>query len=159
MEISNHQPMWGRQDIRTSFFTYKVGQFCEEYSTILLFNHCIKPNMTLFLFVNCTYPKTISLSLLQSQFSNMSVFFFMLLVAILNPVVSHKSCDFPAVINLGDSNSDTGGFASAFIPPTSPYGDTYFHMPARRFSDGRLIIDFIGITYLHSPSLLPHVIK
>ncbi|KAK5840348.1 Esterase [Gossypium arboreum] len=74
----------------------------------------------------------------------MSVFLFMLLVSILNPVVSHKSCDFPAVFNLGDSNSDTGGYASAFTPPTSPYGDTYFHMPARRFSDGRLIIDFIA---------------
>ncbi|MFQ6628594.1 hypothetical protein Gotur_008123, partial [Gossypium turneri] len=74
----------------------------------------------------------------------MSLFLFMLLVSILNPVVSHKSCDFPAVFNLGDSNSDTGGYASAFTPPTSPYGDTYFHMPARRFSDGRLIIDFIA---------------
>nr|KJB29215.1 hypothetical protein B456_005G089600 [Gossypium raimondii] len=74
----------------------------------------------------------------------MSLFLFMLLVSILNPVVSHKSCDFPAVFNLGDSNSDTGGYASAFTPPTSPYGDTYFHMPARRFSDGRLTVDFIA---------------
>lgn len=53
-------------------------------------------------------------------------------------------CDFPAIFNLGDSNSDTGGYAAAFLPPTSPYGNTYFHMPAVRFSDGRLIIDFIA---------------
>lgn len=65
---------------------------------------------------------------------------------ILSPVVhAQKNCDFPAIFNLGDSNSDTGGYAACFDPPTSPYGDTYFHMPARRFSDGRLMIDFIGI--------------
>ncbi|OMO55584.1 Lipase, GDSL [Corchorus olitorius] len=65
---------------------------------------------------------------------------------ILNLLVVHaqKNCDFPAIINLGDSNSDTGGYAACFTPPTSPYGDTYFHRPARRFSDGRLVIDFIG---------------
>jgi hypothetical protein len=45
---------------------------------------------------------------------------------------------------LGDSNSDTGTLSAAFTALNSPYGDTYFHMPAGRFSDGRLIIDFIG---------------
>ena len=84
-----------------------------------------------------------------------SLFFFTLVLllphaTILNPAVyAQKHCDFPAIINLGDSNSDTGGYAAGFFPPTSPYGDTYFHMPARRFSDGRLIIDFIGMLYLH----------
>ncbi|XVE60327.1 hypothetical protein DITRI_Ditri05aG0120100 [Diplodiscus trichospermus] len=79
-----------------------------------------------------------------------SHFFFMLVLlqaqdTILNPVVyAEEHCDFPAIFNLGDSNSDTGGYAAAFDPPTSPYGETYFHMPAGRFSDGRLIIDFIA---------------
>jgi hypothetical protein len=45
---------------------------------------------------------------------------------------------------LGDSNSDTGTHSTAFTALNSPNGDTYFHMPAGRFSDGRLIIDFIG---------------
>ncbi|KAH9757008.1 GDSL esterase/lipase [Citrus sinensis] len=63
---------------------------------------------------------------------------------IISPVSAQKPCDFPAIFNLGDSNSDTGGLAAAFTPPNSPYGETYFHMPAGRFSDGRLIIDFIG---------------
>ncbi|XWS25140.1 hypothetical protein CRYUN_Cryun27aG0045000 [Craigia yunnanensis] len=64
---------------------------------------------------------------------------------VLNPVVyAQKHCDFPAIFNFGDSNSDTGGYAAAFYPPTSPNGDTYFRMPARRFSDGRLLIDFIA---------------
>ncbi|XP_042493662.1 esterase-like [Macadamia integrifolia] len=67
-----------------------------------------------------------------------------------------KSCEFPAVFNFGDSNSDTGGLAAAFFPPNSPYGETFFHTPAGRYCDGRLIIDFIagslGLEYL-SPYL------
>ncbi|KAL0351058.1 UNVERIFIED_CONTAM: GDSL esterase/lipase [Sesamum radiatum] len=59
-------------------------------------------------------------------------------------------CDFPAIYNFGDSNSDTGGISA--IPP--PYGVSYFHRPAGRNSDGRLIIDFIaehlGLPYLSS---------
>ena len=54
------------------------------------------------------------------------------------------SCDFPAIFNFGDSNSDTGCMAAAFYPMASPCGETYFHEPAGRASDGRLIIDFIG---------------
>ncbi|XP_037462042.1 GDSL esterase/lipase At4g01130-like [Triticum dicoccoides] len=43
-------------------------------------------------------------------------------------------CRFPAVFNLGDSNSDTGGFWAAFPAQPPPFGVTYF---------GRLVIDFI----------------
>ncbi|XP_039138639.1 LOW QUALITY PROTEIN: GDSL esterase/lipase ACHE-like [Dioscorea cayenensis subsp. rotundata] len=62
-------------------------------------------------------------------------------------------CKFPAIINFGDSNSDTGGlFATFDRPSSSPYGETFFHMLAGRYSDGRLIIDFIaesfGLAYL-----------
>ncbi|XP_057973668.1 esterase-like [Malania oleifera] len=54
-------------------------------------------------------------------------------------------CKFPAIFNLGDSNSDTGGLsASSLSVPTPPYGQTFFRMPAGRFSDGRLVIDFIA---------------
>ncbi|KAJ7959138.1 GDSL esterase/lipase [Quillaja saponaria] len=70
----------------------------------------------------------------------------------LYPVFSSKSCDFPAIFNFGDSNSDTGGLASLFGQPATPYGETYFHKPAGRFSDGRLKIDFIakslGLPYI-----------
>uniref|UniRef100_A0A7N0VM71 Uncharacterized protein n=1 Tax=Kalanchoe fedtschenkoi TaxID=63787 RepID=A0A7N0VM71_KALFE len=53
-------------------------------------------------------------------------------------------CAFPAVFNFGDSNSDTGGCSVAFRRPPPPNGRTFFHRPSGRFSDGRLIIDFIA---------------
>lgn len=53
-------------------------------------------------------------------------------------------CDFPAIYNFGDSNSDTGGISAAFLPIPRPYGETFFRRPSGRDSDGRLIIDFIG---------------
>ncbi|XP_042496035.1 GDSL esterase/lipase At5g14450-like [Macadamia integrifolia] len=54
------------------------------------------------------------------------------------------SCDFPAVYNFGDSNSDTGGISAAFLPITLPYGETFFRKPSGRSCDGRLVIDFIA---------------
>ncbi|KAF2292289.1 hypothetical protein GH714_018486 [Hevea brasiliensis] len=53
-------------------------------------------------------------------------------------------CDFPAIYNFGDSNSDTGGISAAFEPIRPPYGEAFFHKTAGRDSDGRLIIDFIA---------------
>ncbi|KDP46394.1 hypothetical protein JCGZ_10234 [Jatropha curcas] len=55
-------------------------------------------------------------------------------------------CKFPAIYNFGDSNSDTGGISAAFEPIRAPYGEAFFHKPAGRDSDGRLIIDFIAET-------------
>lgn len=79
---------------------------------------------------------------------NSSVTIVVLLVsfalAICNPALGFQGCDFPAIFNFGDSNSDTGGGAAAFFPVAAPFGETYFHKPAERRSDGRLIIDFIG---------------
>ncbi|KAK2968121.1 hypothetical protein RJ640_028026 [Escallonia rubra] len=61
-------------------------------------------------------------------------------------------CDYPAIYNFGDSNSDTGGISAAFVPIPAPYGNNFFQKPAGRDSDGRLIIDFIaehlGLPYL-----------
>ncbi|KAL1539305.1 GDSL esterase/lipase-like protein [Salvia divinorum] len=69
-----------------------------------------------------------------------------------NSVLSSNKCNFPAIFNFGDSNSDTGGFSAAFRQAPPPYGETFFHAPAGRYSDGRLIIDFIaeslGLPYL-----------
>ncbi|KAL5718060.1 hypothetical protein ACHQM5_010999 [Ranunculus cassubicifolius] len=68
------------------------------------------------------------------------------------PVTSLDECAFPAIFNFGDSNSDTGGLSAAFGQAQPPAGETYFHTPSGRYSDGRLVIDFIaesfGLPYL-----------
>ncbi|VAH07196.1 unnamed protein product [Triticum turgidum subsp. durum] len=56
--------------------------------------------------------------------------------------------DYPAAFNFGDSNSDTGGrIAAGFEPMPPPYGSTFFGAPSGRFSDGRLILDFLRDRY------------
>ncbi|XP_057428034.1 GDSL esterase/lipase ENOD8-like [Lotus japonicus] len=90
------------------------------------------------------------MSLMLMEFLSSQIFFCVLLfTTFMNPpavVFSNptKACDFPAIFNFGDSNSDTGGLAAAFLQPGPPHGDTYFGRPAGRFSDGRVILDFIA---------------
>ncbi|XP_062023011.1 esterase-like [Rosa rugosa] len=74
---------------------------------------------------------------------------YMLILHIASSTLALKDCEFPAIFNFGDSNSDTGGLAASLLPPTTPYGETYFHMPVGRFSDGRLIIDFLAKSLGH----------
>uniref|UniRef100_A0A2N9HWK9 Alpha-L-fucosidase n=1 Tax=Fagus sylvatica TaxID=28930 RepID=A0A2N9HWK9_FAGSY len=67
--------------------------------------------------------------------------------------LSHPGhCNFPAIFNFGDSNSDTGGKSAAFSRLLSPNGDTFFGKPSGRYCDGQLVIDFIaeklGLPYL-----------
>lgn len=61
-----------------------------------------------------------------------------------------KKCEFPAIYNFGDSNSDTGGLSAAFGQPGYPYGESFFHHAAGRYCDGRLLVDFIGTTFFLS---------
>ncbi|BFG16343.1 hypothetical protein CerSpe_026170 [Prunus speciosa] len=58
--------------------------------------------------------------------------------------LASTSCKFPAIFNFGDSNSDTGGLSAVFGQARSPHGESYFHHPAGRYCDGRLVIDFIA---------------
>ena len=57
---------------------------------------------------------------------------------------------FKSIISFGDSIADTGNLLGLSDPnhlphvAFSPYGETFFHHPTGRFSNGRLIIDFIG---------------
>lgn len=59
-------------------------------------------------------------------------------------VANSVEFNFPAVFNLGDSNSDTGeltvGLGFQLVPP---YGQNYFKTPNGRACDGRLIVDFL----------------
>ncbi|CAL1359980.1 unnamed protein product [Linum trigynum] len=67
---------------------------------------------------------------------------------------STSPCHFPAVYTLGDSNSDTGSQPAVFGRVPSPNGETFFGKPSGRYSDGRLVIDFLaeklGLPYLSS---------
>ncbi|KAJ8762846.1 hypothetical protein K2173_022975 [Erythroxylum novogranatense] len=63
---------------------------------------------------------------------------------LLSPTPASKRCDFQRSLT-GDSNYDL--VAYCFYPPNLPYGQTYFHMPAGRFCDGRLIIDFVANSF------------
>ncbi|CAN7082613.1 unnamed protein product [Brassica oleracea var. botrytis] len=57
---------------------------------------------------------------------------------------------FKLIISFRDSIADTGNLLDLSDPNDlphvafRPYGDTFFHHPTGRFSNGRLIIDFIG---------------
>ncbi|CAL0315494.1 unnamed protein product [Lupinus luteus] len=86
-----------------------------------------------------------------------SLFTILLVVTtISNHVFAKGPCNFPAIFNFGASNADTGGYSVSMKALKSPYGETYFHKPAGRYSDGRIILDFIaqnfGLPYL-SPYL------
>lgn len=59
---------------------------------------------------------------------------------------------YTSIIGFGDSLFDTGNLKQlnpqlGFFYP--PYGETFFHKPTGRASNGRLIIDFIGNPSLH----------
>ncbi|RHN49309.1 putative alpha-L-fucosidase [Medicago truncatula] len=64
-------------------------------------------------------------------------------------VANSVEFNFPAVFNLGDSNSDTGeltvGLGFQLVPP---YGQNYFKTPNGRACDGRLIVDFLSIIFI-----------
>ncbi|XP_031504395.1 GDSL esterase/lipase At4g01130 isoform X1 [Nymphaea colorata] len=93
---------------------------------------------------------------------NLAVFRQLLLAAglvlALHAKVHHidAKCEFDAIFNFGDSNSDTGGFYAAFPAQSSPWGMTYFGMPTGRASDGRLVVDFLAQA-LGLPFLSPYL--
>ncbi|EPS63670.1 hypothetical protein M569_11113, partial [Genlisea aurea] len=68
---------------------------------------------------------------------------------------------FPTVYAFGDSYTDTGNTRSDSGPAgftfvsNLPYGRTYFHRPTNRYSDGRLVIDFVAEA-LSIPFLRPY---
>ncbi|KAM0018765.1 putative sinapine esterase [Helianthus debilis subsp. tardiflorus] len=69
---------------------------------------------------------------------------------------------FHKIFAFGDSYTDTGNTASATGPSgfshvsNLPYGRTFFHHPTNRYSDGRLVIDFVAQS-LSLPFLPPYL--
>ncbi|KAL2653886.1 hypothetical protein R1flu_022014 [Riccia fluitans] len=64
--------------------------------------------------------------------------------------------------NFGDSLTDTGSVVNAFPqcpqcdPESSPYGDSFFGRPAKRFSNGRVVPDFFALAFF-KPLLQPYI--
>ncbi|MCL7022614.1 hypothetical protein MKW94_021273 [Papaver nudicaule] len=82
------------------------------------------------------------LSLLPLLNSNL-IIICILLFRTANPVLGF----YESIFSFGDSLADTGNVL--FSQPEEyvgklPYGETYFHQSTGRFSDGRLVIDFIA---------------
>ena len=72
-----------------------------------------------------------------------------------------NSPPFKKIYAFGDSYTDTGNTESSTGPngftyvSNLPYGSTFFHHPTNRYSDGRLVIDFVAQA-LSLPFLPPY---
>jgi hypothetical protein len=70
---------------------------------------------------------------------------------------------YPRVFSFGDSLADTGNYAFFYGNSSNPalrlpYGETFFHRPTGRFSNGRIVLDFIGnllVAYRYKSISLP----
>ncbi|CAI9112992.1 OLC1v1013508C1 [Oldenlandia corymbosa var. corymbosa] len=77
---------------------------------------------------------------------------------------SSSNQPFKYIYAFGDSYTDTGNTNSSTGPNAfmsvsrPPYGQTYFHHPTNRYSDGRLVIDFVA-QKLSLPFLPPYLSK
>lgn len=78
------------------------------------------------------------------KYNGANIVVLLLLLGLFATAPVSGDCKFPAIFSFGDSNADTGGLSLMFGPVSPPYGSTFFGRPEGRFSDGRLIIDFIG---------------
>ncbi|KAG7649648.1 GDSL lipase/esterase [Arabidopsis thaliana x Arabidopsis arenosa] len=88
--------------------------------------------------------------------NNLSIVLF-ILISLFLPSSFSIILKYPAIINFGDSNSDTGNLISAGIENVNPpYGQTYFNLPSGRYCDGRLIVDFL-LDEMDLPFLNPYL--
>ncbi|CAN0880683.1 GDSL esterase/lipase At1g28570 [Linum grandiflorum] len=74
------------------------------------------------------------------------------------PTITSAGC-FTSIFSFGDSIADTGNQCT--LSPLRaacalPYGQTFFHRPTGRYSDGRIVIDFIA-EYLGLPLVPPYL--
>ncbi|KAG6547839.1 hypothetical protein Mapa_010656 [Marchantia paleacea] len=103
-----------------------------------------------------------------SSWQKLSVVLFM--IAALNPAPALSSSFTPsnnrnpacptAFWNFGNSLSDTGGTINVFPwfldPERSPYGESFFGRPAKRFCNGRVVPDFFSLAFRY-PLLQPYL--
>ncbi|KAL1204595.1 GDSL esterase/lipase [Cardamine amara subsp. amara] len=94
--------------------------------------------------------------------SLISSFLFILYSATIIVASSESRCRrYESIISFGDSIADLGNYLRLsdvnHLPQIAfyPYGETFFHTPSGRASDGRLIIDFIA-EFLGLPFIPPY---
>nr|GMD11531.1 GDSL esterase/lipase At1g28590-like [Ipomoea batatas]GME21529.1 GDSL esterase/lipase At1g28590-like [Ipomoea batatas] len=87
---------------------------------------------------------------MASSSSSRNVFVLIYVVLSLFASCGYVVGQFRAMISFGDSLADTGNLVrisqsnKRVVSGELPYGETYFHHPTGRFSDGRLVVDFIA---------------
>lgn len=85
---------------------------------------------------------------------------FLAAAASVAPANGNTSSCYRRFFSFGDSLIDTGNFIHYSTAPGPvarlPYGETFFHRPTGRWSDGRLIVDFIveRLGFPHWPAYL-----
>ncbi|KAL8460640.1 hypothetical protein ACS0TY_032233 [Phlomoides rotata] len=86
----------------------------------------------------------------SSPKDKMSFTCFILIILVFSQTKHALAC-FESIISFGDSLADTGNLLQLYPPSNKPpyfslppYGETFFHHPTGRFSDGRIIIDFFA---------------
>ncbi|XP_058761875.1 GDSL esterase/lipase At1g28600-like [Vicia villosa] len=89
----------------------------------------------------------------------MKLLFLFLMIMASTALVMATCPSYSSIFSFGDSVTDTGNrklISSTNICSPPPYGQTYFHHPTGRCSDGRLIIDFIAES-LGIPMVKPYL--
>ncbi|KAJ0960950.1 hypothetical protein J5N97_001162 [Dioscorea zingiberensis] len=90
---------------------------------------------------------------------SLSIYLLFTLIVVSTPQQSTEAC-FTSIFSFGDSNTDCGNllFILNNLHRISrlPYGETFFHRPTGRFSDGRLVVDFLAEAF-ELPLLLPNL--
>ncbi|KAK9757238.1 hypothetical protein RND81_01G150900 [Saponaria officinalis] len=108
-------------------------------------------------FTNSTY----TTQLLKLTLTKTLLLFILLITTKKCTSTSTNPKPFTKIYAFGDSYTDTGNTVSTTGPSgfnyvsSLPYGMTYFHHPTNRYSDGRLMIDFVA-QYLSLPFLPPY---
>ncbi|KAJ6764173.1 ZINC FINGER FYVE DOMAIN CONTAINING PROTEIN [Salix koriyanagi] len=98
----------------------------------------------------------------SSQITLIAIFFFCSENFAFTTTAHTSGGSFTKIYAFGDSFTDTGNTRSASGPngfrhvSNPPYGSTFFHHPTNRYSDGRLVIDFVAET-LSLPYLPPYL--
>ncbi|PWA99797.1 Lipase, GDSL [Artemisia annua] len=102
----------------------------------------------------------------MSSILNLALVTICISIFVLSPIssASPKSRPFKKVYVFGDSYTDVGNTNGSTGPHTFrhvmslPYGRTFFHHPTGRYSDGRMVIDFVAES-LNLPYFPPYLNK